>query len=412
MTRSVGLLCLTACVAAGSISATAASAAESIPLQPSPNSTEIEPTLQIISFDHAVDLPSATTIRSAYGAPVLGYHFESDFAVGDYWLGTEQSLDDFLANMSEMTGTSPEVVGAFVRPDALARSSRSAGPGGQPPTLATGLPRYSAPAASPAPSFVEMSKEASDSVLPLSTRSTTDRWDPDTAEVRIEDQGDTVSITQKFYWTSLDPYATVYNMPDHWGMEFQVDFYSSHELRVLPVPPVGYGTRPICGEDDYKDWASASNREFNWYALVIDSTDNYVYPPGDIGLYGDYNDLFDACTRSTVAVGMAQPLAMPYSSYGSNEIAISMFPDRGQEETSVVGATVQVVERKPCEDHPDIALTDCMGVNEGAQWPGPGSNARPVLDHGRGWRAPDLCWASAGFGTRQDPYVYSCSGGV
>lgn len=115
-------------------------------------------------------------------------------------------------------------------------------------------------------------------------------------------------------------------------------------------------------------------------------------------MYGDYNDLPDHCTRSTIGVGMAQPQAMPSDNYGSNHLSIAMYPDRGQDTASVVGSEVQAVERQTCESWPLVALTDCMGV--ATIWPFPGAvdAHRNVLNSGSGWLAPALCWYSPNWG--------------
>ena len=114
-------------------------------------------------------------------------------------------------------------------------------------------------------------------------------------------------------------------------------------------------------------------------------------------MYGDFNDLSDPCNVSTIAVGMAQPSMMP-NSYGSNFLSLYLYPLRGDDAQSKIGAIVQPVSRQHCESNPTMPLMDCMGVTPGT-YPGPGSsNSRMVLNDARGKVAPDLCWYSGEFG--------------
>ena len=155
-----------------------------------------------------------------------------------------------------------------------------------------------------------------------------------------------------------------------WGLEFQFDFYTTNRGVVGDENIPNLGVRPWCGVigTGYKDWAVASNRPFSWYAFVI-SGSNLILAPATLGLYGDYNDLSDPCTVSSIAVGMADPHQMTSDSSGNNHLKLSMFPAKGMDSQSRVGAIVQPV------------------------------TSRMVLNAANNNFAPDLCWYSAGFGT-------------
>ncbi len=361
-----------------------------------------------------MSLPDATSIQSSFGADVRGYNFESDSTVGDYWIGSSQTLDGFLAEMQSKAGTQPEVVGAYVDPDQFESGvqARSA----QTYVLETGLPEFAASPGAPSDEFTETtgegelgttSKVGSDAMA-LDTPA--GRWDPYMAEVQIRDMGTFVNIVEKYTWGGpLHPYDNIYNMPDHWGVEFTVDFWTTNK-GAPSVQGSNTGIRPSCGvsNDGYKDWAAASNREFNWFAMVIDGSD-MVYAPGQIGFYGDYNDLFDECERSSVSAGMAQPYAMPYSIAGSNDVYLALYPDRGQDATSVIDGNVHAVERSTCEAFPTITLTDCMGANYATTFPS-GAPLRTTLAASRGWTAPNKCWYSDDWGSTA-PIPWECSSG-
>ncbi|MFF2486850.1 hypothetical protein ACFVSU_10640 [Microbacterium sp. NPDC058062] len=316
-------------------------------------------------------------------------------------------MDEFLAEMERLTGTQPEVVNAYLSADASADDTKARNAAAR--VIVTGYPEFHASAPNPSSDFRPSATAEAPPEAGVAAASAAGRWDPEVAEVQILDLGSTINIIEKYSWPDTFT-SNVYNMPNHWGMEFTVDFWTS--MRTPPpfyVPPVTYGYRPWCGWGDYKDWAAASNDVFNWFAMVMDGND-YVYAPGQIGFYGDYNDLSDECTRSSVSVGMAQPWAMPYSSWGSNEVMLSLFPDRGQDTWSKIDANIQAVERHTCETNTSMPLTDCMGATPSVVWPGPGANSRGVLSLSRNWTAPDKCWVSLDWGTT-DPLPWACSAG-
>lgn len=360
-------------------------------------------------FDHPVSLEDAATVESAYGREIIGYAVSSDSVVGDYWLNSAQTIEDYLREIEATIGTQPEVVGAYTMvPDNAAQRSA----GAEAP-LSTGLPEFQASPGellrSPRLGSVGVvnAVNAEQRQSMLSAKVDEDgTWAPNSATIQIyELTSSTVQIVQSYGWYNSNPFNAPYLLQDGWGMEFQLDFETS--MRALPagypIPPT-YGYRPWCGWPDYKDWASVSNSEFNWYALVyVDGAT--LYTPADLGLYGDYNDLSDQCTRSTVGVGMAQPQIYP-SANSAQFLDIYLFPDRGQDSTSVVSGNVQIVDRGACESAPAVPLTDCMGVLL-QTYTGPGGGSRTVLNADRGWRGPDLCWMSDNFGL-WDPFSYSC----
>ena len=221
-----------------------------------------------------------------------------------------------------------------------------------------------------------------------------------------------IGITGKYSWWGLDPYASPLVMADHWGMEFQFDFYTTVRPNLDPYGGGYLGVRPFCGTTaiSYKDWAVASTDPYTWVAMVITGPDQVIAPAG-LGMYGDFNDLSDPCDVSTISVGMAAPWEMP-NSCGNNYLSISYYPKKGADAQSTVGAIVQPVSRAYCEAHPDMYLMDCMGVT-GGTYPGPGTTySRLVLNNNRGLRAPSLCWWSGGFGLDSSQFqVWDCYGG-
>lgn len=348
--------------------------------------------------------------------PILGYHFESDSITGDYWNDSEMSVDEFLGDIAEQTGTAPEVIGAYVDGadyEDRASMSRSSAPR----VLGADLPEFDAPdAVAPAASSLPESSRTSQSEVDLPgalavSAAAPRTWQPTSAEVQIRSMGSKLAIVSKYTWYGSNPFAAPHVMADKWGMEFQVDFYTTNKgARGDKLRP-NLGTRPWCGVSDasYKNWAAASNRPFDWFGWVA-SGQNTVVAPGSIGLYGDYNDLSDPCEVSSIAVGAADPGRIPSTVASTQQLLITMYPNKGTDTTSKIGALVQPVSRDWCESHRNMPLTDCMGVTPGT-YPGPGpASSRPVLGDWRNKRAPDLCWVSQNYGI-DPPIIWNCNSG-
>lgn len=373
--------------------------------------TEPEATHTEVAFAHPVSLKAALSVTSAVGVEILGYHFSSDTIVGDYWLGTGLDVDTFLRNIEIETGTAPEIVGAYVEADKF-EESRSRLKSGRSVVLGAGLVPFDAPDAdiSRLNSSIDDVGAAQASVEepPVSSRASSDTWQPSAVGAEVRNNGTQVGIEVVYSWEGLNPYASPLAMADQWGMEFQFDFYTTNRGVIGDENIPNLGVRPWCGVigTGYKDWAVASNRPFSWYAFVM-SGSNLILAPATLGLYGDYNDLSDPCTVSSIAVGMADPHQMTSDSSGNNHLKLSMFPAKGMDSQSRVGAIVQPVSRQWCEMNPSMPLTDCMGVTPGT-YPGPGPVAsRMVLNANNNNFAPDLCWYSGGFGTIP-AVVYTC----
>ncbi|MBD8022990.1 hypothetical protein [Microbacterium gallinarum] len=365
------------------------------------------PTFESVAFAHPVSLESALTVTVVDGAPVQGYHLLSDSIVGDFFPTDGLSVEQFLDDVESKTGTVPEVTHAYLRGEDVETAANRTSTA----ILGEDLPKFDAPDADPDPAYVQP-REDVDRALGASPRSAASTWQPNDVEAMIEPLGsDNLSIVGKYYWWGDAPFASPVVMADHWGMEFQFDFYTTTRPNLNPYGDDYTGFRPFCGTTStyYKDWAVASTRPYTWTALVIVGP-NLVAAPANLGMYGDFNDLSDPCNVSTIAVGMANPWAMPMDDWGQNSLVISYYPERGSDTQSVVGAIVQPVNRLHCEVNPTMPLMDCMGVTPGS-YPGPGpSSSRVVLNNGRGWKAPSLCWYSGGFGA--DPASrWTCGAG-
>ncbi len=367
-----------------------------------------------------MSLKSAATVKTSNGQRILGYHILSDSNTGDYWVDGGLTVNEFLADIKAMTGTAPEVVSAWVPGQKRSNSSGQAASRTvlEATPLGADLPEFDAPDAVVTPALLPRygaPEQSAQSRISAMSASGASEWAPTSAEAMIRDQGSNVSITAKYSWYGTNPFAAPYNMAEHWGMEFQFDFYTRNKGVYGDENRPNYGQRPFCGtgagDDSYKDWASASNRPFNWFATVVDGTSTIV-APRQLGFYGDYNDLSDPCNVSSVTVGVAAPWRIPSTIAGTQEVMVQMYPQRGLDTQSTVGSIVQPVSRGWCETYPFMPLTDCMGVLTDG-YPGPGiTTNRPVLGDQRGWKAPDLCWVSQNYGRNSsDTFSWDCNSG-
>ena len=315
------------------------------------------------------------------------------------------SVEEYLESIEKTVGTQPEVVGAYTVVT-QEESSRLLSERGAEAPLVTGLPEFRAPLGR---ALQATSLEKASEISMAAADAAPDTWAPDFANIQIYDlTTTTVQIVESYGWFQTDPYNSPNVMADHWGMEFQLDFYTAPRAWPPGTPSFpNKDQRPNCAGDDYKDWASVSNEPFDWYALVY-VDEGTLFTPTNLGLYGDYNDLFDECTRSSVTVGMANPQVFPCGVNCYQNMDLYLFPDRGQDDASTTGGLIQVVDRYMCEQATTMPLTDCMGATQyWGDYPGPGEPSRALLNPDRGWQAPDLCWMTENFGN-WDPFRFSC----
>lgn len=213
-----------------------------------------------LDFEHPVSLESASTVVSAVGLEVQGYHFVSDSIIGDYWPDAGLSVDEFLQNIKNATGTAPEIVSAYVLADELENRSVMRG---APAPLGSELPAFDAPDADVSlavpPATMNEDGTSGDAL-----RAAGDTWQPNDVEVMVGSMADNLSISAKYAWWGLSPFASPQVMANHWGMEFQFDFYT-RVRQSSQLPGIGYGARPNCGATTllYKDWAAASTRPYS-----------------------------------------------------------------------------------------------------------------------------------------------------
>lgn len=352
----------------------------------------------IVPFDHPVSFDDAIQVMDIGGNPVIAYRFESSDVVGEYSLQSAQDPASFLSSFIDYYGTTPQVMGVIVLEDTdavLASDSRRATA-----IIDLDAPDFVAkPAAPDSKAVMKYNKSESEAEQSATTElqmpsGLTTRWDPDLVETEIFDAGisNGMYFTQFISWISVATSPAI--VPDHWGLEFEVNIYTDH-------PDYQSFTRPGCSFTNYKSRPFAQNQNWNWSVFI--NVGNGLEPGSGLwGAYADYNDLFDPCNKNSMAIGIADPHMLPFDQAGIYSLQLNILAPRGLDATSRVGGVVQAVNRHMCEAWPAMTFTDCMGAAFNT-WPGPGDVSRPTLAEWRNWRAPYICWKSYNYGTT-DPF--------
>jgi hypothetical protein len=360
-----------------------------------------------VPFEHPVTFEDALGVSEVAGADVVAYRYENPEVVGEYGLASDQTPAEFLASFREFYGTSPAVVAAIVMQDREAVTEGSAR--AQAPGLVVPLetaPFTPAPVAVDSPAVASLqenlaraeSAKAIDRSSSASSAATASTWHPDYADIQIWDAGSYgMYFTEFISWYSLDTSPTY--LQDHWGLEFQVDIYTSH-------PDYQGGSRPFCN-GGYKERPFAANTTNNWnWSVFVGSPVGLIPGSGYWGAYPDYNDSGDPCDRNSMAIGIADPHELPTDGAAAYVLQLNLLAPKGADASGRIGGQIQAVSRHWCEWYPDMTFTDCMGVYP-ASWGGPEDRVRVTLGEWRNWTAPPKCWQSNNYGF-DAPVPYQC----
>lgn len=335
---------------------------------------------------------------SALGSAV-GYRFDNDVVVGEYWPNDDITPEKFLSEFEREIGTLPEVVGLLtIRSMPLEEALN----GVASDTLRLDAPVFTAPPVAKLPDskaeahrrMVSEAKENSVSISGATVLAAGSTAMPRNAVVQVTTSqafANTINVHQFYHWIGTDPFSSPLNTPNHWGMEFGIDLTTE-------LPQYQFGLRPDCWPG-YEEATAATNDNITWWVYVTDGT-QYFGAPGPIGFYADYVDAFDECARTSIAIGAADPTYMPWNPYdGSSTLDITILATKGNEPQSRVSGAVQILERYSCEAIPNVPLSACMGLNENIVYPGPGAQSQLTKNASTVWYAPDRCWHTPDFGS-------------
>lgn len=350
-------------------------------------------------FSHPIGVIDAASITEIDGYDVVAYRIQNAEVAGEYAPRSDQTPEQFLGEFQARFGTDPEIVGATtLRPKSDVDLTKA------PSTLHVEAAKVdAAPVPLDALAVQEQnmaaervsSDDASRGVGPVPPAGL--EWAPDTADIQIYDGGSSITFSHYYQWTGTNAYP--YNLPNHYGIEFGVDLYTDDPIT---------GNRPFCTQagapaGNYKDRPFAKNYGWSWYVysskIGTDALSSIDYAL--LGAYADYNDALDACNRSSISIGLANPWDLEYDTAGAVRLSIDIVAPQGLETSSLIGGGVQAVTRGQCEVYPQMTFTDCMGVWDPAYNPGPdpADLSRPTLGTHRNWRGPNICWVSNDFGS-------------
>ncbi|SIT72242.1 hypothetical protein SAMN05880545_1020 [Microbacterium sp. RU33B] len=330
-------------------------------------------------FEHAVPLEVAIELANANGGEIVAYRFENEQFVGEYSPLSGVTPKDYLADLMQELGTSPEVVGYTV--SVTADSGRALGAESAIPLSVRGEPEFSAPVVRQ--SFFDQQRAwASSAARELDSGSArmAGDWKPDMVSANIVKQpsGGRIDFDMAALWDSP---STPGYIPSDYGLEISVDLYNNWSSTDL---------RPFCTNPSPRDQFFAKNYGWNWHAV----DEQFGWLAAAVP-YADYNDLSDPCNRNSMAIGLRTPQAIPLAYYNAPyDWAVFFYIDAppGNQTINRISGDVSIVTEAWCVSYPNYSNTDCMGVAQ----PGPGAPDlhRGFLDVDRHWTAPNKCWSS------------------
>lgn len=343
-------------------------------------------------FDHAVSLADAEAIADEQGFSNVTYRHENKYIVGEYSPRSDYGPGAFAETFYDEYGTEAQIVSIKAETGTdrvlrlhLGEIRRNI----DHVPFTTGKPEFIAP---PVPGRVLAKKlnndiEVERSAMPEQFGSAaSDGWRPEGMGGRVVKRDGYMEI-KNFMYAYDQNGERPYNLPPYHGIEIETNLYQGGDP----------GFRPFCVSDNYKDRFIAKNYGWSW-ALFTKNAES-------VGAYADYNDLSDECSRNSMAIGIQFPQSLG-DEYGNVYAEAAINAPTGLSTSDVVGGVVQVVNGEPCMSAGYLpAATDCMGLIA-PEMEGPLS--RTFLGIDRGWRAPDLCWESDGYGIAQAPIQGAC----
>lgn len=202
---------------------------------------------------------------------------------------------------------------------------------------------------------------------PISVASVTPVWAPSYTEMRIVTESNRAAMNHYYSWDSSPHMPTL--VPLDWGIEFELNQNESGRGGVWPFCGVGNGL-------DFR----ATHQGIVW------SVYNSGFSTANLGVYFDGNILGDSCSRLARTMGLGYPRVIPDVNLFAIEFIVRS--SRGIQASSVISVSFQTVSN----DCPGAPNTDCMGINTGKTWPGPGPQTGLALNRSRGWGTP-LCFS-------------------
>ncbi|MFF1571234.1 hypothetical protein ACFVWR_00675 [Leifsonia sp. NPDC058292] len=378
--------------AAGRIGSNASSRAAIDPATLPPMTRVVAP------FDHPIRVEEAVQLASDRGVSIAGVRVENPTAEAEYTLTPDLTAAEFVEWFEGEFGVSPQAVGWIRNIERPVNANGTLADIPDEAAVITGLPEAVAAPTKEESSADQLREwaEAEAGSVPSGKSSTTAieprgstgvGWRPNTVEVDIEPSSSTtLQFRQYAYWGNGSSPMNTY---PGFGLEFQMDLFNNATGTRLP------GDIGCSGSHNGKDAFIAKNYAYPAWGVTAGQSNL----KSAVSAYADYNDIFDSCGRNSMSIGMRYPHEIPSFAPTKYTVLITILASRGNSTSSRLGSSIQQVNDGSCIV-PGVALTDCMGVTNGAPpggWDREGSRA--ILNENRRWvAAPSRCWVSNAFG--------------
>ena len=367
----------------------------------------------LVHLSTAVTLPEAIRLGAGLDKNIVGYRFENDGVVGEYFpRGDEPS--DFLEQFRTDFGmqprivslvsavevaTDPQRVGAEVIPETIKVSSSgpselfsSSREGARWDALKQGRELAESPGRAESTGQTVLS-DSVDADLSANATTTLLSWEPTIARFALRNAGtpQQASIYQEYVWS--EPGFSPSLRDTNTALEFEIN---QHNANALLWP----GFRPNCIAN-YREHFWAKNANYTWGVFSP-----YGFASVGIGAYADTDELFDVCGLQSMAIGISNPGNVNDDGNGFTQLGMWIAADRGSAATdSHVSGVIQAVEKLRCNIWPwnGVVSTGCVGLNTNYVYNGFGPSSYLTLNENREVRAPEKCWLTSRIAQQWDP---------
>lgn len=216
-----------------------------------------------------------------------------------------------------------------------------------------------------------------------------EQWAPDHSQlvaktVVYPGHGGVAEVSTVSQWISARGHE-IGSMPDDWGFEIDMSQFNDAFSGTDPFCPIGYNEGFFAKHVPVGDDSSI----ISWSAWDITAGGQ----PGDhgasFGAYFDHNTFLDDCGRKSIAVGIGYPQNVNQAYRGVAFLGTRVVTHRGADVTfSPISAVTQAVSND-CNDLGVAPESNCMDLNIGRTFPGPGSKILLSINKARGMHIPN-----------------------
>lgn len=365
------------------------------------------PSRLVVATAHPVTASDAVSAAAQLDLDLIGLRQQQPGLEGEAYISESYPVEEYIADFNATYGTQPAIVGLVLEaPDVSAptssntrarTSSTEALLGDELAEATSRMPVFTPPP-TVAPAGLQQARERA-AAGPLQSRtfsafstsaSVAEKWAPNYSEIAAVTNFEGKRVIQTYNNWDLNSGAghDPRLMPEDWGFEFDVSLFNPNRT----------GTQPLC---------SGEGADAFWATRAVRSWTVYTSASATLGSYLDFNNVLDACGRVSLAIGIGYPRNIPVSP--SAEMITRIVADAGTKTSSRFGAVIQGVSND-CNNLGFAPNTDCMDLNIGRAFPGPGSKTLQVVNQTRNWSVPNCTYTDQGFSVDQAPDMvpYGC----